>query len=204
MAGSTVRLKNYHTFGCPVYVLDARVQDAGGAEPPKWDPRSYLGIYVGRLSAHAASVAPVLNPKTGLVPPQFHVVLDDDFSTVPSLRNGSVSDTWHQLVCNSREKSTDGFYDVTKTWLTAEHGIFVGDTTKAAESVGQRIDAGLAITHQVVEPIDAQVDRAAPFMLRGPLKPVEANRLTILRILENLLILTQMRFQHLTQACRQY
>ena len=33
--GVTTRLKNYHTFGCPVYILDARLQDTGGAGPPK-------------------------------------------------------------------------------------------------------------------------------------------------------------------------
>ena len=33
--GVTTRLKNFHTFGCPVYVLDARLQSAGGAGPPK-------------------------------------------------------------------------------------------------------------------------------------------------------------------------
>ena len=35
VAGSTVRLQNYYTFGCPVYVLDARLRNAGGAGPPK-------------------------------------------------------------------------------------------------------------------------------------------------------------------------
>ena len=42
VAGSTGRLQNYHTFDCPVYVLDARLQDAGGAGPPKWDPHTHL------------------------------------------------------------------------------------------------------------------------------------------------------------------
>ena len=76
---SSVKLKNYHTFGCPVYILDSRLQDAGGAGPPKWDPRSRLGIYLGHSPSHAGSVALVLNPKTGLISPQFHVVVDDDF-----------------------------------------------------------------------------------------------------------------------------
>ena len=90
-SGVATRLKNFHTFGCPVYVLDARLQSAGGAGPPKWDARSRLGIYVGHSPLHAGSVALVLNPKTGLVSPQYHVVFDDDFSTVPSLRSGVVS-----------------------------------------------------------------------------------------------------------------
>ncbi|KAL7463024.1 hypothetical protein ACHAXS_005996 [Conticribra weissflogii] len=52
---------------------------------PKWEPRARLGIYVGRSPNHAGSVALVLNPKTGLVSPQYHVVFDDDFTTVPHL-----------------------------------------------------------------------------------------------------------------------
>jgi hypothetical protein len=40
-------------------------------------------IYVGHLSSHAGLVALVLNPCTGHVSPQFHVVFDDHFTTVP-------------------------------------------------------------------------------------------------------------------------
>ena len=32
VAGSTVQLQNCHTFGCPVHVVDARLQDAGGVD----------------------------------------------------------------------------------------------------------------------------------------------------------------------------
>ena len=90
VAGASTRLGNVHTFGCPVYILDSRLQDAGGAGPPKWEPRSHLGIYVGHSPIHAGSVALVLNPKTGLISPQFHVVCDDNFSTVPHLCVGTV------------------------------------------------------------------------------------------------------------------
>ena len=79
VGGLPTRLKHYHTFGCPVYVLDARLQDAGGPGPPTWDPRARLGIYLGHSPSHAGSVALVLNPRTGLVSPQFHVVIDDMF-----------------------------------------------------------------------------------------------------------------------------
>ena len=127
-AGNTTRLKNFHTFGCPVYVLDARLQDSGGPGVPKWEPRARLGVYVGHSPYHAGSVALVLNPKTGLVSPQFHVVFDDDFSTVPHLRAGTVPDNWAQLVQNSREKSVDGFYDVTKTWYEGSFDPTSGDT----------------------------------------------------------------------------
>ena len=70
--------------------------------------------------AHAGSVALVVNPKTGLISPQFHVMFDDNFSTVPHLRAGSVPENWKQLVDNSCEKSVEGFYDLTKTWFEGE------------------------------------------------------------------------------------
>ena len=76
--------------------------------------------YLGRSPSHASNVALVLNPKTGLVSPQYHVVFDDDFTTVPHLRKGTMPSNWETLVKNSREKSTDEFYDLTKTWLEPE------------------------------------------------------------------------------------
>eukprot|EP00957_Ditylum_brightwellii_P023561 1778392-Ditylum_brightwellii.AAC.1 len=43
-----------HTWRCPVYVLDSRLQDQVGAIP-KWNPRSRLGIYLGPSSFHASN-----------------------------------------------------------------------------------------------------------------------------------------------------
>jgi hypothetical protein len=34
-----------HVFGCPVYVLDASLQD--GKKIPKWNPRACLGLFLG-------------------------------------------------------------------------------------------------------------------------------------------------------------
>ena len=95
-------LQHYHTLFCPVYVLDARLQSAGGAGPPKWEPRSRIGVYLGHSPFHAGSVALVFNPTTGRVSPQFHVVFDDDFTTVPYMvikekhhRIGKIYATFH-------------------------------------------------------------------------------------------------------------
>ena len=76
------------TFGCPVYVLDFKLQSPG-ISPPKWEPRSRLGIYLGKSPFHAGSVALVLNPKTGHVSPQYHLVFDDDFTTIPYLNSNT-------------------------------------------------------------------------------------------------------------------
>ena len=51
--------------------------------------------------------------------PWFHVVFDDDFTAVPRLRKGIVPKNWELLVRNSRERSTDEVYDLTKTWFQA-------------------------------------------------------------------------------------
>ena len=94
--------------------MDARLQsDPKGV--PKWEPRARVGIYLGRSPAHASTVALVLNPKTDLVSPQCHVVFDDDFTTVPHLRKGTVSPKWDKLVQRSKENTTSEFYDLSTT-----------------------------------------------------------------------------------------
>ncbi len=92
-----LKVSNFHTFGCPCYVLDHRLQ-LGLGQIPKWEPRSRMGIYVGRSSSHAYNVGLILNPRTGHVSPQFHVVYDDDYTTVPYLRSAEVPPHWAKLV----------------------------------------------------------------------------------------------------------
>ena len=86
-AGTTtdISLKNHHKWGCPVYVLDARLKE-NIDELPKWETRSRSGIYLGHSPFHAVSVALVINPETGHISPQFYVVFDDEFPTVPFKR----------------------------------------------------------------------------------------------------------------------
>ena len=112
-----LEVNNFHTWGCPCYVLDARGQN--GNMIPKWDPRSRLGIYVGHSPCHARSVALVLNPKTLYVSPQYHVAFDDDFSTVPFLASTDVPPNWAALVSCS-ESSTDLDYDLAEVWIQAQ------------------------------------------------------------------------------------
>ena len=72
------------------------------------------------------------------------------------------------MVRNSREKSTDGFYDVTKTWLTAEHDISAGDTTKVSDSRGNGVYARTASIPAAVEPIDTRLDHVVPSQAETP------------------------------------
>ncbi|KAL7470955.1 hypothetical protein ACHAXS_011261 [Conticribra weissflogii] len=111
-----VFVRDFHTWGCPVFVLDGRLQsDPKGV--PKWEPRCRVGIYVGHSPVHAGSVALVLNPTTGHISPQFHVVLDDTFSTVPYMRDQTVPPHWAELVRNSTELATDENFDLAQTWF---------------------------------------------------------------------------------------
>ena len=73
-------LHHIHTFRCPVYALDNRLQ--AGQQIKHWSPRARLGIYLGPSPRHARTVSLVMNPNTGLVSPQFHVQHDEFFETI--------------------------------------------------------------------------------------------------------------------------
>jgi len=75
------RVKHSHTFGSPVYVLDAHLQTAGH-RLKKWERKSRIGIYLGSSPRHSRKISLVLSLKTGHVSPQFHVKHDDLFETL--------------------------------------------------------------------------------------------------------------------------
>ena len=105
----TNELSRAHVFGCPVYVLDPALQDGGSI--PKWSPRSKLGMFLGFSPVHSSLVPLVLNIETGRITPQFHVVFDDRFETVPSLPVlSSDNDTWRYIF---KTFERDCFLDVT-------------------------------------------------------------------------------------------
>ena len=91
-------LQSQHVWGCPVYVLDPTLQD--GKKLPKWQPRSWHGIYVGTAPEFASNVGLILNPTTGYISSQFHVVYDDWFTTVYS-PEGSPPSNWLDLTSTS-------------------------------------------------------------------------------------------------------
>jgi hypothetical protein len=112
-----IPVKTFHTLFCPVYVLDSRAQNAGGLGPPKWEPRSQIGVYLGHSPFHAGSVALVFNPKTGRVSPQYHVVFDDTFSTIPYMDAGTVPPHREDLLKHSSEKATDEDFSLAEDWM---------------------------------------------------------------------------------------
>jgi len=90
-------LQRVRVFGCPVYVLDPKLQDA--KKLPKWQKRSWKGIFVGFSPDHSSTVVLVLNPQTGHISPQYHVVFDERFSTVScSPQDESSLESWDNLL----------------------------------------------------------------------------------------------------------
>jgi len=74
-------------------------------------------VYLGHSPFHAGSVVLVFNPRTGQVSPQYHVVFDDTFSTVPYMDAGTEPSHWHDLLKYSSEKATDEDFDLTEEWM---------------------------------------------------------------------------------------
>ena len=66
--------------------------------------------------AHVGSIALVMNPRTRHVSPQFHVVYDDHFITVPAMRSGDIPDNWKDLVAASDKIFQDSTDDVVFKW----------------------------------------------------------------------------------------
>ena len=105
-------LQRLHVWGCPIYVLDPKLQD--GKKIPKWHPRSRRGQFLGFSREHSSTVGLALNIATGHVSPQFHVVYDDLFTSVPNAENGGLfdiadfdADSWDRLVRTGLERYLD-------------------------------------------------------------------------------------------------
>ena len=102
-------LKHLHPFSCPVYVLQASLQNR--SKIPRWQECTQLGIYLGHSPYHATSVGLILSLTTSLVSLQFHCIYDDFFAT-PWLNRHTVS-KWQQLsgLDNPQSMAEDSYKD---------------------------------------------------------------------------------------------
>ncbi|KAG7357919.1 integrase core domain containing protein [Nitzschia inconspicua] len=103
---------DFHTFGCPVFVLESDLQD--GKKISKWEGRARLGVNLGPSPVHATNVSLVLNLETGHVSPQYHIVHDDTFETLSQMQ--PVKSNWKRQ-CHF----TDEPYD-RSIYRTADEG----------------------------------------------------------------------------------
>ena len=97
---------NFHTLGYSIYILDASNQSVG-IGTPSWEPRSHTEIYIRRSPCHAGSVLLVLNLKISLVSPQSHRVFNDEFTTVPYLKESQEPPNWPHLLQHATKKAAD-------------------------------------------------------------------------------------------------
>ena len=114
-------LKNSHTWGCPVYVLDPKIAD--GHKLPKWRPRARRAQFMGVSPLHAETVHVVRNLNTGFLSPQYHVVFDDWFETTYADEDTPPS-VWAEMQIYQRYKVELDHEDIVPAlkdeWLTAE------------------------------------------------------------------------------------
>ena len=152
-AGSDVRadLRDFHPFGCPVFVLDEALQGSIGGTP-KWNPRARAGVYLGQSPCHASGVALVLNPRTLHVSPQFHVIFDDEFSTVPFMRNGEIPSHWSQLCKQSAQLVTAEDFNLATTWAQN----FISGKSTAIDEEDEAVAGSDIVLNQVREAEEAE------------------------------------------------
>ena len=74
------RVKQFPNFGFHCFICDHKLCQKKLI--PKWTPKSRHAVYHGISPQHAGSVALVLNFKTGYISPKFHIIFDDDFTTI--------------------------------------------------------------------------------------------------------------------------
>ena len=123
---------NYGTLVCLVYILETH--DQSGCIP-KWDYKARVGNYFRHFSYHAGPVALVLNPKILYVSPPYHVIFDDKFSIVFSLKTSEILLHWKYLVIINYESITDMEVDLANTWNVG-----------VSNSKGDQLDLNLALT----------------------------------------------------------
>ena len=122
---------------------------------PKWDLRARVGIYLGHSPCHAGSVALVFNLKTLRISPQFHLVFDDKFATVPFMRNGEIPPHWEALVKSSTSLSTPEDFDLAKSW---ENQYIANDPVSVDEEDGATSgDSILLNAHSKKVPVSKEV-----------------------------------------------
>jgi hypothetical protein len=71
------KLRDFHPFGSPVYVLDATMQSR--QKLSKWKEKTGVGVNFCQSPSHAQSVSLVLNLLTKL---EYHILHDDKFEII--------------------------------------------------------------------------------------------------------------------------
>ena len=79
---------------------------------------STIGVYLGHTPFPIGNMALVWNPTTGRVSPQYQVVFDNDFTTVPYMEAGTLPPNWKDLVHHLCEMATAEVVKLANSWLS--------------------------------------------------------------------------------------
>ena len=111
-AGTTteITLQHHHTWGCPVYILDEILQ-SNIAGISKWKHLSHAETYIGHSLFYARSVYLVINS-------QLRAVFNDEFYTVPFIREGKMPPNWIDIVKRKSHSGTPENIGFRDTWFT--------------------------------------------------------------------------------------
>ncbi len=165
------RLTDFHTFGCPVFVLEPCLQQ--GLKIPKWQLRSRPAVYLGHSPRHANTVPIVYNLRTGHCSPQYHVMFDDQFSTVSYLEHNMPPPHWLDLFQHSSINLFQDDPDIAST-------LSLGPEWTEPEGVSllsEGVTTTPTILSREVDPATAQYDAVAsptPFVGDPAMTPTDA------------------------------
>ncbi len=86
--GDYDEIKRTHVWGYPTYILEPALQD--GKKIPKGKLRSRRGQFLCFSLDHESTIGLICIMATGYVLPQFHVVYNDFFTSVPNAENRGI------------------------------------------------------------------------------------------------------------------
>ncbi|KAI2510752.1 hypothetical protein MHU86_3700 [Fragilaria crotonensis] len=177
------KFHDLHVWGCPVYVLDKSIAD-GKKLPLK--PRSTRCVNMGLSSKHASTVPIVLNPSTGYITPQFHIVFDDWFSTITSSLESLPdfnSRAWAQLFGESYFQYPFDDEDETEMSINDDptSDAIVANTLRNMDSVATAMDTSSPPTPFPVSPPPTTQFPTTPSLLDSstPPRPISSTRETV-------------------------
>ena len=147
----------HHTWGCFIFVLEDA--NHSGLGTFKLEPHSRVDVYLGHSPYHAGNVALVLNLKTGHCSPQFHVIFDDDFSTVSYLDSSTPPPNWHTPASNSRKCATAEQFRLATSWNTAPN---LPTHTPAIPKASPCLPHDTTIPSSVQDPMSSEDSRLPP------------------------------------------
>ena len=101
--------------------------------------------------------------------PQYHVVFDDTFSTVPYMDAGTVPPHWEDLLKHSSKKATDEEFSLAKDWMESIKKM-PGDLLN--KMAGSRITDPFAVVTEILNISPVNAARAAT---ASQDQPLEAN-----------------------------